>query len=127
RSLSGGSSVSESVRVGAVALTLRVDRCKLVTTETMGGGGSMMKARLSGCAVLAVAVALAVPAVAQAGNEVTKWNEIAVNTVNAQPAIPSAPNAGAVFVAMVQGAVYGEVNAADRHGRPYLINRSFPK
>jgi hypothetical protein len=28
---------------------------------------------------------------------------------------------------MVQGAVYGAVNAADRHGRPYLINRSFPK
>jgi len=34
---------------------------------------------------------------------------------------------GAVFVAMVQGAVHSAVNAADRHGRPYLINRSFPK
>ncbi len=62
-------------------------------------------------------------------NEVTKWNEIAVNTINAptQPAIVSAPPAGAVFVAMVQGAVYGAVNAVDRHGKPYLINRSFPK
>jgi hypothetical protein len=50
-----------------------------------------------------------------------------VNTVNAQPPLLSAPPAGAVFVAMVQGAVYGAVNAADRHGRPYLINRSFPK
>ena len=33
---------------------------------------------------------------------------------------------GAIFVAMVQGAVYGAVNAVDRHGRPYLVNRSFP-
>lgn len=57
--------------------------------------------------------ALAVPAAAQA-NEVTKWNEIAVNTVNAQPPLTSAPNAGSIFVAMVQGAVYGAVN----RGRP---------
>jgi hypothetical protein len=69
---------------------------------------------------------LAIPAVAQA-NEVTKWNEIAVNTINAKPPLTSAPPAGAVFVAMVQGAVYGAVNAVDRHGRPYLINRSYPK
>ena len=27
---------------------------------------------------------------------------------------------------MVQGAVYGAVNAVDRHGRPYLVNRRFP-
>ena len=60
-------------------------------------------------------------------NEVTKWNEIAVNTVNAQPPITSAPPAGTIFVAMVQGAVYGAVNAVDRHGKPYLVNRSFPK
>jgi hypothetical protein len=73
-------------------------------------------------------VALAVPTVAQAANEVTKWNEIAVTTVNAQPSpLASAPNAGSVFVAMVQGAVYGAVNATDRHGRQYLVNRSFPK
>ena len=83
--------------------------------------------RLTRFAVLATAFALALPALAQAGNEVTKWNEIAVNTVNAQPPLMSAPPAGAVFVAMTQGAVYGAVNAADRHGRPYLINRSFPK
>jgi hypothetical protein len=72
-------------------------------------------------------VALAVPTVAQAANEVTKWNEIAVTTVNAQPPITSAGNAGSIFMAMVQGAVYGAVNATDRHGRPYLVNRSFPK
>jgi hypothetical protein len=88
----------------------------------------MRGSRLGWLAVLGAAVALAVPVVAQA-NEVTKWNEIAVNTVNAptQPAIVSAAPAGAVFVAMVQGAVYGAVNAVDRHGKPYLINRSFPK
>jgi hypothetical protein len=76
--------------------------------------------------VLGTAVALASSAVAQA-NEVTKWNEIAVSTVNAQPPITSAPPAGSIFVAMAQGAVYGAVNAVDRHGKPYLVNRSFPK
>src|SRR5512132_277545 len=88
----------------------------------------MRGTRLGRLAVLGVAAALAAPAVAQA-NEVTKWNEIAVSTINAptQPTIVSAPPAGAVFVAMVQGAVYGAVNAVDRHGKPYLIDRSFPK
>jgi hypothetical protein len=85
----------------------------------------MKPRRLGRFAVLGAAVALAVPAVASA-NEVTKWNEIAVSTVNAQPPITSAPQAGAVFVAMAQGAVYGAVNAVDRHGRPYLVERSFP-
>ena len=61
-----------------------------------------------------------------AANEVTKWNEIATNTVLAHPAITSAPPAAAVFVAMVQGAVYGAVNAIDRHERPYLVVRRFP-
>jgi hypothetical protein len=87
----------------------------------------MKEGRLRWFAVFAAAVALAVPAMAQAGNEVTKWNEIGVNTVSAQAPITSAPNAAAVFVAMVQGAVYGAVNAVDRHGRPYLVERSFPK
>ena len=86
----------------------------------------MKFARLGRLAVLGAAVALAAPAVAQA-NEVTKWNEIAVNTINAKPPLTSAPPAGAVFVAMVQGAVYGAVNAVDRHGRPYLVYRSYPK
>jgi hypothetical protein len=87
----------------------------------------MKHLRLGRLAVLGLAVALGVPAVASA-NEVTKWNELAVNTVNTQPStLVSSPNAGAVFVAMVQGAVYGAVNAADRHGKPYLVNRSFPK
>jgi hypothetical protein len=86
----------------------------------------MKLARLGRLAVLGAAVALAVTAVAQA-NEVTKWNEIAVGTINAQAPLTSAPPAGAVFMAMVQGAVYGAVNAVDRHGRPYLVDRSYPK
>jgi hypothetical protein len=88
----------------------------------------MKSARLGRFAALGAAVALAVPAVAHA-NEVTKWNEIAVNTINAptQSPLTSSANAGSVFVAMVQGAVYGAVNAVDRHGRPYLVNRSYPK
>jgi hypothetical protein len=86
----------------------------------------MKLARLGRLAVLGAAVALAVTAVAQA-NEVTKWNEISVNTINAQPPLTSGPPAGAVFMAMVQGAVYGAVNAVDRHGRPYLVDRSYPK
>jgi hypothetical protein len=86
-----------------------------------------MKTARLGLAAVAALLALALPTVAQA-NEVTKWNEIAVNTINTQPSpLTSAPNAGAVFTAMVQGAVYGAVNAVDRHGKPYLINRSFPK
>ena len=85
-----------------------------------------MNVGLGRLAVVGAAVALAVPGVAQA-NEVTKWNNIAVNTVLAQPPITSGPPAAAVFLAMVQGAVYGAVNATDRHGRPYLVVRSFPK
>jgi PAP2 superfamily len=86
---------------------------------------AMTHGRLGVLAAFAAAVAVGVPAVASA-NEVTKWNDIAVSTVNAQPPLTSAPPAGSIFVAMVQGAVYGAVNAADRRGRPYLVNRSFP-
>ncbi len=89
-------------------------------------GGHVRRKCVAWIAALAAATVLSAPAGAQA-NEVTKWNEIAVNTVNAQPPITSAAPAGAVFVAMVQGAVYGAVNSADRHGKPYLIERSFPK
>jgi len=56
-------------------------------------------------------------------NEVTNWNAIAQSTVLAQPPNTSAPPASAVFMAMVQGAVYGAVNAIDRHHRPYLVRR----
>ncbi|MFL6015011.1 MAG: vanadium-dependent haloperoxidase [Gaiellaceae bacterium] len=94
----------------------------------------MQGIRVARFAALAAAIALVVPGLAAAGNEVTKWNEISLNAiVGSPPAFPtppaflSAPPASAVFVAMVQGAVYGAVNAADRHGRPYLIDRSYPK
>ncbi len=87
----------------------------------------MKHVRLGRLAVLATAVVLAAPGVAQGANEVTKWNEIAVTTVSGQPPITSAPPAASVFVAMVQGAVYGAVNAIDRHGKPYLVYKRFPK
>jgi hypothetical protein len=85
-----------------------------------------MKTVRLGLAGVAALLALALPTVAQA-NEVTKWNELAVNTVLAQPPIASAPPAATVFMATVQGAVYGAANAVDRHGKPYLVDRSFPK
>jgi len=87
-----------------------------------------MKTARLGLAAVAALVALVLPTVAQA-NEVTKWNEIAANTVLAptQPATVSSPPAAGVFMAMVQGAVYGAANAVDRHGKWYLVNRTFPK
>ena len=81
--------------------------------------------RLARLAVVGAVLALALPAVAPA-NEVTKWNAIALNTVIAQPPLSSSPNATAVFMAMTQGAVYGAVNAIDRHGRPYLVQPQLP-
>ena len=85
-----------------------------------------MRTARVGLAAMAALLALALPAVAQA-NEVTKWNDIAVTTVLAQPPVASQPPAAAVFMATVQGAVYGAANAVDRQGRPYLVDRSFPK
>ncbi len=85
----------------------------------------MKSTRHAWFAGVAAAVALLVPATASA-NEVTKWNTIATNTVLAQPPIASAPPAAGVFMAMVQGAVYGAVNSIDRGHRPYLVMRRFP-
>jgi hypothetical protein len=81
--------------------------------------------RILWLAVLAAAVALVSPAAAQA-NEVTKWNEIAQNTILAQPPITSAPPAAATFMAMVQGAVYDAVNSIEQTHRPYLVAQTFP-
>src|SRR3954452_4957585 len=88
----------------------------------------MNAARFGRLAVFGATVALAVPVAAHA-NEVTKWNAIAANTVLAstQPGGTSGSAAAGVLMAMVQGAVYGAVNATDRHGKPYLVMRSFPK
>jgi hypothetical protein len=88
--------------------------------------GAAMKTLRLGLAAVAALLALALPTVAQA-NEVTKWNDIAVTTLLLQPPIASQPPAAAVFMATVQGAVYGAANAVDRHGKPYLVDRSFPK
>jgi hypothetical protein len=85
-----------------------------------------MKTVRLGLASVGALVALALPTMAQA-NEVTKWNDIAVTTLLAQPPVASQPPGAAVFMAMVQGAVYGAANAVDRHGKPYLVDRSFPK
>jgi len=82
----------------------------------------MRRALLGRLAVVGAVAALAVPATA-AANEVTNWNTIAQNTVLAQPPITSSPQASGIFIAMVQGAVYGAVNAIDRHHRPYLVFR----
>lgn len=49
--------------------------------QRSGGGSMLRRARLCRLAVVGTIVALAVPTVTQAANEVTKWNEIAVNTV----------------------------------------------
>jgi hypothetical protein len=64
-----------------------------------------------------------------AGNAVTEWNLIAVNTLTA-PTLPNpaggAPPAAQIHVAMVQGAVYDAVNAIEpKHHRPYLLKRRF--
>jgi hypothetical protein len=67
-------------------------------------------------------VALAEPETPQA-NEVTNWNAIAQSTILAQPPNASAPAAAVVFMGMVQGAVYGAVNAIDRRHREYLVLR----
>ena len=104
----------------AIAGVLAPDRDPVVRERA-----AMKTARL-GLVVVAALLAFVLPAVAQA-NEVTKWNDIAVTTVLAQPPIASQPPAAAVFMATVQGAVYGAANAVDRHGKPYLVNQSFPK
>ena len=82
----------------------------------------MTPAILGRLALVGAVAALAVPATA-AANEVTSWNAIAQDTVLAQPPVTSSPQATSIFMAMVQGAVYGAVNAIDRHHRPYLVFR----
>ena len=77
-------------------------------------------------AAFVVAVALAVPAAAQA-NEVTNWNRIAMSTLVVFPGpAGGAPPALQINMAMVQGAVYDAINATEpKHHRPYLLNRRF--
>jgi hypothetical protein len=74
---------------------------------------------------LALVAALAAPAVAQA-NEVTKWNEIAGNTLVAFPGPGGgAPPALQINMGMTQGAVYAAVNAIERRHHPIVLMRNF--
>jgi hypothetical protein len=71
---------------------------------------------------------LTAPAGGQAaGNAVTEWNMIAVNTLVGFPApAGGAANALQINLGMVQGAVYDAVNAiTPTHHRPYLLKRRF--
>jgi hypothetical protein len=62
-----------------------------------------------------------------AGNAVTEWNLIAVNTLVGFPGpAGGAANALQINLGMVQGAVYDAVNAiTPQHHRPYLLRRRF--
>ena len=91
----------------------------------------MKSMRVSLAAVIALAGLLStVPAPARAipaGNALTEWNAIAVNTLIAIPGpAGGAPPAAQVHMGMVQGAVYDAVNATEpKHYRPYLLDRRF--
>jgi hypothetical protein len=86
----------------------------------------MKHARLGRLAVIGAAVALSVPAVAQA-NEVTNWNRIATSTLVQFPGPGGgAPPALQINLAMTQGAVYDAVNAIQRRHRPLVLNKTFP-
>jgi hypothetical protein len=91
----------------------------------------MKTMRVSLAAVIALAGLIStVPAPARAipaGNALTEWNLIAVNTLIAIPGpAGGAPPAAQVHMGMVQGAVYDAVNATEpMHHRPYLLNRRF--
>ena len=86
----------------------------------------MRPARIWPGAIAALgAVALAVPAVAQA-TEVTNWNRIATATLVAIPGpAGGAPPALQINMGMIQGAVYDAVNAIERRHRPYLLRDRF--
>ena len=59
-------------------------------------------------------------------NEVTNWNRIASETLNAFPApAGGAPPTAQINMAMTQGAVYDAVNAISQTHRPYLLETSF--
>jgi hypothetical protein len=85
----------------------------------------MSSRRFVWLAGLALVGALAVPALAQA-NEVTKWNQIATNTLVAFPGPGGgAPPALQINMGMTQGAVYAAVNAIERRHRPIVLMKKF--
>jgi hypothetical protein len=81
-----------------------------------------------GAFLVAAVVGLSASAQGQsAGNPVTDWNQIAVNTLIGLPGpAGGATPAAQVNMGMVQGAVYDAVNATEpKHHRPYLLKRRF--
>jgi hypothetical protein len=59
-------------------------------------------------------------------NEVTNWNRIAAETLNAFPApAGGAPPTAQINMAMTQGAVYDAVNAISGTHQPYLLETQF--
>ena len=85
----------------------------------------MSSRRFLWLAGLVLVVALAVPAIAEA-NEVTKWNQIATNTLVAFPGPGGgAPPALQINMGMTQGAVYAAVNAIERRHRPIVLMKKF--
>jgi hypothetical protein len=93
----------------------------------------MRATRMWMAAAIAISLVLVLSSVstpargAPAGNAVTEWNLIAVNTLAAMPA--AAGGAGPAIqinLGMTQGAVYDAVNAIEaKHHRPYLLKRRF--
>jgi PAP2 superfamily len=92
-----------------------------------------VKRRVARQWAMVVIVALAAPMAAaptvgavESPNEVTNWNRIAVETLNAfPPPAGGAPPAGQVNMAMTQGAVYDAVNAITQAHQPYLLETQF--
>src|SRR6266545_4072827 len=103
-------------------------RSTLVSAE-----GRMMKSRPLRIVAIVFSLVVALsgqsaPVHAQpAGNAVTEWNLIAVNTLVLFPGpAGGAPPALQVHMGMVQGAVYDALNAiGPRHRRPYLLESRF--
>src|SRR3954463_15333646 len=67
----------------------------------------MQGIRIARFAALAAAVALVVPGLAAAGNEVTKWNEIALNAIVGGPPARPAPPAGFLGPPVAAGVFVG--------------------
>ena len=85
--------------------------------ERRGGNAGKTLGRF---AVLAAAVALVVPALAGAGNEVTKWNEIALNAIVGSPPTFPTPrrSVSAARLGRVRGDGAGGRLRRGQRGRP---------
>jgi hypothetical protein len=76
--------------------------------------------------LIAVALVIQVVPTAAQADEVTHWNQIAMDILAAfPPAAGGAPNALQINMGMTQGAVYDAVNAIERRYQPYLLATHF--